>query len=211
MQEAHSHNASIVLFFRPQKLGGLFSLHQSVFDAIFHFNSTFALLTQKNAAGSVLGALKSILDRHLDLFVFLEAKMQGYNRAPLFDRLNSYNQIAFFVQFGDGWLDYHLIQVLELLIFIFNSKHGSEIIDSYRSVTGAAELLEQLVNADAVGAGKAGDVLHDYPRKLPLELCQIRHDGIGEGDIYFRLTFEILRPVLHPAELFSFFLVLDDY
>ncbi|KEO19446.1 hypothetical protein AC28_5498, partial [Escherichia coli 1-250-04_S3_C2] len=34
--------------------------------------------------------------------------MQGYNRAPLFDRLNSYNQIAFFVQFGDGWLDYHL-------------------------------------------------------------------------------------------------------
>lgn len=95
MQEAHSHNASIVLFFRPQKLGGLFSLHQSVFDAIFHFNSTFALLTQKNAAGSVLGALKSILDRHLDLFVFLEAKMQGYNRAPLFDRLNSYNQIAF--------------------------------------------------------------------------------------------------------------------
>ncbi len=26
-------------------------------------------------------------------------------------------------------------------------------IDSYRSVTGAAELLEQLVNADAVGAG----------------------------------------------------------
>ena len=68
--------------------------------------------------------------------------MQGYNRAPLFDRLNSYNQIAFFVQFGDGWLDYHLIQVFELLIFIFNGKHGSEIIDSYRSVTGAAELLE---------------------------------------------------------------------
>ena len=166
---------------------------------------------KKNASESVLEALKSILDRHLDLFVFLEAKMQGYNRAPLFDRLNSYNQIAFFVQFGDGWLDYHLIQVFELLIFIFNGKHGSEIIDSYRSVTGAAELLEQLVNADAVGAGKAGDVLHDYPRKLPLELCQIRHDGIGEGDIYFRLTFEILRPVLHPAELFSFFLVLDDY
>ncbi len=105
---------------------------------------------------------------------------------------------AFFVQFG-GWLDYHLIQVFELLIFIFNGKHGSEIIDSYRSTV--AELLEQLVNADAVGAGKAGDVLHDYPRKLPLELCQIRHDGIGEGDIYFRLTFEILRPVLHPAEL----------
>lgn len=96
MQEAHSHNASIVLFFRPQKWGFFFFLlHQSVFDAIFHFNSTFALLTQKNAAGSVLGALKSILDRHLDLFVFLEAKMQGYNRAPLFDRLNSYNQIAF--------------------------------------------------------------------------------------------------------------------
>ncbi len=56
MQEAHSHNAR--LFFRPQKLKS-FSLHQSVFDAI-HFNSTFALLTQKNAAGSVLGALKSI-------------------------------------------------------------------------------------------------------------------------------------------------------
>ncbi len=86
-----------------------------------------------------------------------------------------YNQIAFFVQFGDGWLDYHLIQVFELLIFIFNGKHGSEIIDSYRSVTGAAELLEQLVNADAVGAGKAGDVLHDYPRKLPLELCCVRY------------------------------------
>ncbi len=64
-----------------------------------------------------------------------------------------------------------------------------EIIDSYRSVTGAAELLEQLVNADAVGAGKAGAFL--IPHKLPLELCQIRHDGIGEGDIYFRLTFEI--------------------
>ena len=166
---------------------------------------------KKNASERVLGALKSILDLHLDLFVFLEAKMQGYNRASLLDRLNRYNQIAFFVQFGDGWLDYHLIQIFELLIFVFNGKHGSEIIDSYRSVTGAAELLEQLVNADAVGAGEAGDVLHDYPRKLPLELCQIRHDGIGEGDIYFRLTFEILRPVLHPAELFSFFLVLDDY
>ncbi len=130
--------------------------------------------------------------------------MQGYNRAPLFDRsVNSYNQTAFFVQSGDGWLDYHLIQVFELLIFIFNGKHGSEIIDSYRSVTGAAELLEQLVNADAVGAGKAaGDVLHDYPRKSAFGP---RHDGIGEGDISLRLTFEILRPVLHPAELFSFF------
>ncbi|HIA8218303.1 TPA: hypothetical protein ACWSG2_005115, partial [Escherichia coli] len=41
----HTHNASIVLFFRPQKMGVLFSLHQSAFDAIFHFNSTFALLT----------------------------------------------------------------------------------------------------------------------------------------------------------------------
>ncbi len=61
---------------------------------------------------------------------------------------------SLFVQFGDGWLDYHLVQVFELLIFS-HGKHGSEIIDSSRSVTGAAELLEQLVNADAVGAGKA--------------------------------------------------------
>lgn len=52
---------------------------------------------KKNAPARVLGALKSILDRHLDLFVFLEAKMQGYNRAPLLDRLNRYNQIAFFI------------------------------------------------------------------------------------------------------------------
>ncbi|CDL48086.1 hypothetical protein [Escherichia coli ISC41] len=29
------------------------------------------------------------------MFVFLEAKMQGYNRAPLFDRLNRYSQVAF--------------------------------------------------------------------------------------------------------------------
>ena len=47
MQEAHSHNASIVLFFRPQKLGVLFLLHQSVFDATFHFNGTFVFLTQE--------------------------------------------------------------------------------------------------------------------------------------------------------------------
>ncbi len=56
-------------------------------------------LRKKNAPERVLDALKSILDRHLDLFVFLEAKMQGYNRAPLFDRLNRYSQVAFFVQF----------------------------------------------------------------------------------------------------------------
>ncbi len=54
---------------------------------------------QKNEPEGVLDALKSILDRHLDLFVFLEAKMQGYNRAPLLDRLNRYSQVAFFVQF----------------------------------------------------------------------------------------------------------------
>ncbi|XJK97581.1 hypothetical protein AB2F46_25335 (plasmid) [Escherichia coli] len=61
-------------------------------------------------------------------------------------------------------------------------------------------------------AGKAGDVLHDYPRKLPLS-CVRLYDGIGEGDIYFRLTFEILRPVLHPAELllvFHSFLMITD-
>ncbi len=99
MQEAHSHNASIVLFFRPQNWGFFFRCIRAFLTQFFHFNSTFALLTQKNAAGSVLGALKSILDRHLDLFVFLEAKMQGYNRAPLFDRLNRYSRSLFFVQF----------------------------------------------------------------------------------------------------------------
>ncbi len=97
--------------------------------------------------------------------------MQGYNRAPLFDRLNSYSQIAFFVQFGDGWLDYHLIQVFELLIFIFNGKmvRKSSIAIVLSPVLRTAGAL---VNADAVGAGKAGDVLHDYPRKLPLELVR---------------------------------------
>ena len=54
----HTHNASIVLFFRPQKMGGLFSLHQSVFDAIFHFNSTFALLTQKKRSRERFRCLK---------------------------------------------------------------------------------------------------------------------------------------------------------
>ncbi len=54
---------------------------------------------KKNASESVLEALKSILDRHLDLFVFLEAKMQGYNRAPLLDRLKRYSQVAFLIQF----------------------------------------------------------------------------------------------------------------
>ncbi len=107
----HTHITKHSFVFPPPKIGGSFFMHQSVFDAIFHFNSTFALLTQKKRSRERLGAPKSILDRHLDLFVFLEAKMQGHNRAPLFDRLNSYNQIAFFVQFGDGWLDYHLIQV----------------------------------------------------------------------------------------------------
>lgn len=81
---------------------------------LFFWNAIESILTQfispvvpshtfheKNALWRVLGALKSILDRHLYLFVFLEAKMQGYNRAPLFDRLNRYNQIAFFIQFRD--------------------------------------------------------------------------------------------------------------
>lgn len=54
---------------------------------------------QKNEPDGVLDALKSILDRHLDLFVFLEAKMQGYNRAPLLDRLKRYSQVAFLIQF----------------------------------------------------------------------------------------------------------------
>ncbi len=137
--------------------------------------------------------------------------MQGYNRAPLFDRLNSYNQIAFFVQFGDGWLDYHLIQVFELLIFIFNGKHGSEIIDSYRSVTGAAELLEQLVNADAVGAGKAGDVLHDYPRNRPLS-C-VRYGMMASEKVIstFASPLKYCARYCTQRNSFSFFLVLDDY
>ena len=58
MQEVQSYNANIVLFFRPQKLGVLFSLHQSVFDAIFHFNSTFALLTQKKRNRECFRCLK---------------------------------------------------------------------------------------------------------------------------------------------------------
>ena len=58
MQEVQSYNANIVLFFRPQKLGVLFSLHQSVFDAIFHFNSTFAPLTQKKRSRERFRCLK---------------------------------------------------------------------------------------------------------------------------------------------------------
>ncbi len=96
MQEAHSHNASIVLFFRPKKLGVVFfRCIRAFLTQFFTSNSTFALLTQKNAAGSALGALKSILDRHLDLFVFLEGKNGGLQPCAPFDRLNSYNQIAF--------------------------------------------------------------------------------------------------------------------
>ncbi len=78
---------------------GDFLARESDSDDVFVRRSTIAYLTQKNAPERVLDALKSILDRHLDLFVFLEAKMQGYNRAPLFDRLNRYSQVAFFVQF----------------------------------------------------------------------------------------------------------------
>lgn len=74
---------------------GDFLAHESDSDDVFVLRSTIAYLTQKNAPERVLDALKSILDRHLDLFVFLEAKMQGYNRAPLFDRLNRYSQVAF--------------------------------------------------------------------------------------------------------------------
>ena len=59
-------------------------------------------LHKKNASARVLDALESILDRHLDLFVFLEAKMQGYDSAPLLDCLNRYGQVAFFVQFVDA-------------------------------------------------------------------------------------------------------------
>ncbi len=96
----HTHNTNQLYSFpAPEKLGVLFSLCQSVYDAIFYFTSTFACQTQKNASESVLEALKSILDRHLDLFVFLEAKMQGYNRAPLLDRLKRYSQVAFLIQF----------------------------------------------------------------------------------------------------------------
>lgn len=84
----------------PEKLGVLFFCCPRAFLTQF-FTSTVPshCRHEKNATESVLGALKSILDRHLDLFVFLEAKMQGYNRAPLLDRLNRYSQVAFFVQF----------------------------------------------------------------------------------------------------------------
>ena len=99
MQEAHSHNANIVLFFRPQKLGVLFWPLKSILTQFIAKAVPSHTWHQKNAPENVLDALKSILDRHLDLFVFLEAKMQGYNRAPLFDRLNRYSQVAFFVQF----------------------------------------------------------------------------------------------------------------
>ena len=54
----HTHNASIVLFFRPQKLGVLFSLHQSVFDATFHFNGTFVFLTQEKRDSERFRCLK---------------------------------------------------------------------------------------------------------------------------------------------------------
>lgn len=81
------------------RIWGIFLARESDSDDVFVLRSTIAYLTQKNAPERVLDALKSILDRHLDLFVFLEAKMQGYNRAPLFDRLNRYSQVAFFVQF----------------------------------------------------------------------------------------------------------------
>ncbi len=41
----NTHITQSTFVFRPQKLGFLFPLHQAFFDAIFHFNSTFALAT----------------------------------------------------------------------------------------------------------------------------------------------------------------------
>lgn len=78
---------------------GDFLARESDSDDVFVIRSTIAYLTQKNASARVLDALESILDRHLDLFVFLEAKMQGYDSAPLLDCLNRYGQIAFLIQF----------------------------------------------------------------------------------------------------------------
>ncbi len=87
------------IVFPPPKNWGVFFRCIRAFLAQFFISVVPYSRHKKNATVSVLGALKSILDRHLDLFVFLEAKMQGYNRAPLFDRLNRYSQVAFFVQF----------------------------------------------------------------------------------------------------------------
>ncbi|WP_454770886.1 hypothetical protein, partial [Escherichia coli] len=60
-----------------------------------------------------------------------------------------------------------------------------------------------------VGAG-AGDVLHDYPRKLPLELCRY---GMMASE---KVISTFASPLKYCARYCtqrnsSFFLVLDDY
>lgn len=86
----------------PTKLGALFlNAIESILTQFISPAVPSHTFHKKNALWRVLGALKSILDRHLDLFVFPKAKVQGYNRAPLLDRINRYNQIAFFIQFRD--------------------------------------------------------------------------------------------------------------
>lgn len=96
----HTHKTNQLYRFPAPKIGGSF------FEALKSILTQFIAKAvpshtkhQKNAPARVLDALKSILDRHLDLFVFLEAKMQGYNRAPLLDRLKRYSQVAFLIQF----------------------------------------------------------------------------------------------------------------
>ncbi|MCQ6688428.1 hypothetical protein NO391_25915, partial [Escherichia coli] len=55
----HTHNTNQLYSFpAPEKLGVLFSLCQSVYDAIFYFTSTFACQTQKKRVRERFRGLK---------------------------------------------------------------------------------------------------------------------------------------------------------
>ncbi len=98
-RSTHITQINFIVFPPPKNWGVFFCCTRALLTQFFTSPVPSHTKHEKNASESVLEALKSILDRHLDLFVFLEAKMQGYNRATLLDRLNRYGQIAFFIQF----------------------------------------------------------------------------------------------------------------
>lgn len=98
-RSTHITQINFIVFPPPKNWGFFFHCARAFMTQFFTSPVPSHAKHKKNASESVLEALKSILDRHLDLFVFLEAKMQGYNRAPLLDRLKRYSQVAFLIQF----------------------------------------------------------------------------------------------------------------
>lgn len=118
---------------------------------------------------------------HLNLFVHFKLKVQSYNLVPLYQYIDSGGQIV--LSFSSA-ITVFINSLFNSLKSAYSSSTSSMVRKSSREIALSPELLEQIVNMDAVSTGKAGNVLNYYPCKPPFELRQIRHDCII---FFFRL------------------------